>query len=170
MMKLKLQQFAGSYTVTVNKDVNANWSAASASPASSLAAEDKVVLTLTPAAGYELDEIVCTGGGIDTFYWDEVNSKFYFYMGSGNVTLFVRSKATSKYKVVENTITSVNGNVTKLTRDMTIEYGVNGAIIGVSSDGTSLSSLSADIISALLKTGAIAKIEPKTKKVIEPES
>ncbi len=168
-MKLDLQKFAGSLTVTVTKDVNANWTAASASPASSLAEEDKVTLTLTPASGKELDEIVVTGGGV-AVYWDATNSYYYFYMGASNVTLFVKAKAVGTYYVVENTIVSVNGTVTHLTRDMTIEYGVNGAIIGVSSDGTSLASLSADIIDSLLKSGAIAKIPPRQKKIPEPQS
>ena len=166
-MKMDLQKFAGSLTVTVVKDANANWTAASASPASSLAEGDKVTLTVTPATGYELDELIVTAGGVE-IGWDEENENYYFYMGASNVTIFFRSKATTTYKVVENTIVSVNGSNTNLTRDMTIEYGVNGAIVDVKSDGTSLSALSADIVSALLTSGAIAPIEPRQKKVEVP--
>ena len=167
-MELNLQQYAGTMTVTVIKDANANWTTASASPASSLAKDDKVELTVTPASGYELDEIEVIAGGV-TIYYDE-DDGYYFYMGESNVTLFFKAKAAKTYKVVENTVVSVNGTVTKLTRDMTIKYGVNGAIIDVESEGTSLSSLSADIIDALLKSGAIAPIEAKQKKIPELEA
>ena len=53
MKKLNLQQFAGTLTVTIIKDDNSHWTAASASPASSLAKDDSVALTVTPASGYE---------------------------------------------------------------------------------------------------------------------
>lgn len=162
-MILDLQKLAGSLTVTVNKDDNSHWTTASATPSSSLAEGDSVALTLTPASGYELDEIIVTAGGV-TITYDE-DDGYGFEMGESNVTLFVKAKPAGTYYVVENTLVSVNGTVTKLTRDMTIEYGVNGAVVGVSSDGTSLTSLSADIIDSLLKSGAIAKIPPRQKKV-----
>ena len=164
MHKLNLQQFAGTLTVTIIKDVNAHWTAASASPASSLAEGDSVALTVTPASGYELDEIEVIAGGVTITYTED--DGYGFEMGESNVTLYFKSKATSTYRVVENTIVCINGGaVTELKRDMILEYGVNGAIIGVGGDPTSLSSLSADIISALLKSGAIAAIPPKQKKV-----
>lgn len=167
-MKLNLQQFAGSLTVTVMKDDNSHWTTASASPASSLAQGDTVTLTVTPASGYELDEIEVIAGGNIGIYDDDGTYKFD--MGSSNVTLFFKAKSKSSYKVVENTMISVNGVITEITRDMTIQYGVNGAIVGVKSDGTPLGSLSADIIDALLKTGAIAPIEPAQKLVPAPET
>lgn len=147
---MDLQRFAGSLTVTVLKD--ANISAASASPASSLAKGDTVELTITPATGYELDEIDVISGGV-TIDMEELE----FDMGESNVTLFVKSKANNLYKVVENTFVCVNGTVTNLVRNMKIVTGKNGAIVGVESDGTALT-LSADIIGNLVNSGAIIKM------------
>lgn len=147
---MDLQRFAGSLTVTVLKD--ANISAASASPASSLAKGDTVELTITPATGYELDEIEVISGGV-TIDMEELE----FDMGESNVTLFVKSKANNLYKVVENTFVCVNGTVTNLVRNMKIVTGKNGAIVGVESDGTALT-LSADIIGNLVNSGAIIKM------------
>lgn len=147
---MNLQWFAGSLTVTVLKD--ANITTATASPASSLAKDDTVELTITPASGYELDEIEVISGGV-TIDMEELE----FDMGDSNVTLFVKSKADNMYKVVENTFVCVNGTVTNLVRNMTIVTGKNGAIVGVESDGTALT-LSADIIGNLVESGAIIKM------------
>ena len=154
-MKLNLQQFAGTLTVTVMKDANANWTTASASPASSLAKDDVVTLTATPASGYEVDEIEVIAGGV-SIYDDDGALKFK--MGESNVTLYFKAKKNNLYRIVENTFVSVNGTVTQLTRNMMIKYGVNGAVIGVDSDGSEIS-LSADIVNALIKSGALVKIE-----------
>lgn len=147
---MNLQWFAGSLTVTVLKD--ANITTASASPASSLAKGDTVELTITPASGYELDEIEVISGGV-TIDMEELE----FDMDESNVTLYVKSKANNLYKVVENTFVCVNGTVTNLVRNMTIVTGKNGAIVGVESDGTALT-LSADIIGNLVESGAIIKM------------
>ena len=147
---MNLQWFAGSLTVTVLKD--ANITTATASPASSLAKGDTVELTITPASGYELDEIEVISGGV-TIDMEDLE----FDMGESNVTLFVKSKANNLYKVVENTFVSVNGTVTNLVRNMTIVTGKNGAVVDVESDGTALT-LSADIIANLLESGVIIKM------------
>lgn len=154
-MKLNLQQFAGSLTVTVIKDVNANWTAASVSPASSLAKDDTVTITATPASGYEIDEIEVIAGGV-SIYDDDGTLKFD--MGESNVTLFFKAKKNNLYKIVENTFVSVNGTVTQLTRNMMIRYSPAGAVIGVDGDGSEVS-LSVDIVNALIKSGALVKIE-----------
>ena len=154
MEKLNLQQFAGSLTVTIMKDDNSHWTAASASPASSLAKDDTVTLTVTPASGYELDEIEVLAGGVTI---EEDDGTYSFDMGESNVTLFFKSKANNIYKIVENCYVSVNGSVTKLTRNMTLEYGKNGAIVGASCSGTAVT-LSADIVAALVESGAIIKV------------
>ena len=66
MKELNLQQFAGSLTVTVLKDGNVT--AATATPASSLAKDDDVALAMTFASGYELNEIECISGGVTPVY------------------------------------------------------------------------------------------------------
>lgn len=154
-MKLNLQQFAGSLTVTVLKDDNAKWTAASASPASSLAKDDTVTLTVTPASGYELDEIECIAGGVTPEY--DADDGWTFKMGESNVTLFFKAKGNNIYRIVENTFVSLNGTVTQLQRNMQIVRGVNGAIIDVKGEGTAIT-LSADLIDALVKSGAIVKV------------
>lgn len=165
-MKMNLQRFAGSLTVTVIKDANANWSAASVSPASSLAKDDTVTITATPATGYEIDEIEVIAGGV-SIYDDDGTLKFD--MGESNVTLFFKAKASNLYQIVENTYVSVNGTVTKLTRNMMLKYGVNGAVIGVEGGGSAVT-LSADIVNALVKSGALVKIEGTKYPPAEAES
>ena len=155
MQKLNLQQFAGTLTVTIIKDVNAHWTAASASPASSLAKDDTVALTVTPASGYEVDEIEVIAGGVTIDY--DPDDGYSFTMGESNVTLFFKSKADNVYKVVENVTVNVNGTKTDLTRNMSLEYGPNGAVIGVSASGTAIT-LSSEIVSELVKAGTIVKI------------
>lgn len=150
MKKLNLQMFAGSLTVTVYKD--SGITTATASPASSLAKGDTVELTITPASGYELDDVEVVSGGV-TVDMDELE----FTMDEADVVLNVKSKADNKYMIVENTFCCVNGSVTRLQRNMTLEYGSNGAIVGVSSNGTAIT-LSADIVNALIASGAIKKI------------
>lgn len=155
MWKLNLQQFAGALTVTVMKDADDNWTAASASPASSLAEGDTVTLTATPATGYEIDDIQVLAGGVEIY---DDDGALKFDMGEGNVTLFFKAKKTNIYKVVEETYVWVNGTKTLLKRNMQIIKGVNGAIVDVECKGSELS-LNADVIDSLLKSGAIAKIE-----------
>lgn len=154
MKEMDLQRFAGSLTVTIMKDDNAKWTAASASPASSLAEGDTVTLTVTPASGYELDEIQVLAGGVTPEY--DAEDGWTFEMGESNVTLFFKAKSVKQYRIVENTFISVNGTVTKLERNMMIKYSNAGAVIGVDGDGTVIN-LSADILDALEKSGAIVK-------------
>ena len=153
-LKFNLQYFAGSLTVTVIKDNNSYWSAASASPASSLAKDDTVALTATPATGYEVDEIEVIAGGVTI----ESGESVTFKMGEANVVLFAKSKGSAVYKVVENCYTAVNGTVTKLTRNMILVKGANGAIVDVTCTGTSLASVSADIVAQLVKAGVLIKM------------
>ena len=152
-MKLNLQMFAGGHSVTVYKD--AHMTTASASPYSDVAKDATVALTITPASGYELAAIEVVAGGVTI---TETSGSYSFTMGEADVVLNVTSKKSTMYKVVENTITSVNGTVTKLTRNMMLKEGPNGAIIGVDCTPTDLGSLSADIIAALVASGAIIKV------------
>lgn len=147
---LDLQHFAGSLTVTVYKD--GNITTASASPASSLAKDDEVELTITPASNKELDQILVLAGGVTV---DPETKKFT--MGESNVVLVVTGKANNIYKIVENTEVIINDSKTTLQRNMMLEVGPNGAIIGVTCDGTALT-LDSEIIAQLKKTGAIVKM------------
>ena len=153
MKKLDLQRFTGSLTVTVLKD--AHMTTASASPASSLAKDDTVALTITPASGYELDEIEVIAGGVTPEY-DE-DDGWTFTMGEANVTLYVKSKANNVYKIVENTLVNINGTKTELKRNMMIQYGPNGAIVGVDCEGSAVT-VNADVIAQLVKAGVLIKI------------
>ena len=151
-MKLDLQMFTG-HTVTVYKD--AHMTTASASPNSSVDKDTTVALTITPASGYELDEIEVVSGGVTI---TESSGSYSFKMGEADVVLNVTSKKSTMYKVVENAYTSVNGTVTKLTRNMMLKEGPNGAIVDVTCTPTDLASLSADIIAALVASGAIIRV------------
>lgn len=157
-MKLNLQQFAGSLTVTVIKDANANWSAASASPASSLAEGDASTLTATPATGYEIDDIeVIAGGG--KVYKD--GSAIKLVMGDANATLYFKAKKNNLYKVVEETPVWINGTSTLLKRNMKVIAGKNGAVVDVKCTPTEVT-ISADVVKELVKSGALVKIEGTT--------
>lgn len=162
-MLLNLQLFAGSLTVTVNKD--ANMTTASASPSSSLAKDDKVTLTLTPASGYEVAEIEVIAGGISHIYQGDT---VWFEMGEADVILYVKSQANNKYKIVENCYVAVNGSVTQLRKNMKFVYGKNGAVIDVDSTPTAIT-LSADLIANLLESGVIVKDSPAWSGEEEPE-
>lgn len=146
-----LQLFAGGHSVTVVKDDGV--SAASASSTTDVQKNAEVTLTVTFASGYELDKYDVITGGVTV---DPATKKFT--MGEADVVIAVRSKGTGAYKVVENTVVNVNGTVTKLQRGLIIKYGVNGAIIGVDGDASDLSSLSADMLAALVDSGAVVKL------------
>lgn len=167
MMKLKLQQFAGTLTVTLNKDLAANWTAASASPASSLDEGDKVTLTLTPAEGKELDEVRVMAGGVTIYYNDD--DGYHFYMGESSVTLLALAKAANCYRIVEDTNVWINGTATELKRNMKLIRHNNGAIVDVEGDGEALTIDSA-VLNELIKAGAVVKIGGKQKQIAPPEA
>lgn len=149
-MKLDLQMFSGGHSVTVLKDDGI--SAASASSTTDVQKDAEVTLTVTPASGYEIAEYEVVTGGVT------VNPETKkFVMGEANVTIVVKSRGTNDYRIVENTFVSVNGTVTRLQRNMMLKRGVNGAVIGVEGGKTTVS-LNADIVKALLDSGAIVKI------------
>jgi len=152
MNKLNLQQFAGSLTVTCYKD--ANMTTFSASPSSSLAKDDTVTLTVTPASGYELDEIEVISGGVTPEFEDNA---WTFTMGSADVVLNAKSKGNNIYKIVENTYVWVNGSKTELTRNMTLQRSANGAIVGVDCSGSAVT-VNADVVKELVKAGVLIKM------------
>jgi hypothetical protein len=152
-MKMDLQRFAGSLTVTVYKD--AHMTTASASPSSSLAKDDTVALTITPASGYELDEIEVIEGGVTPEY-DE-DDGWGFTMGEADVVLYVKSKKDNLYKIVENTLVWVNGSKTELKRNMKLVLGKNGAVVDVESSGSAVT-VNADVVKSLVDQGVLIKM------------
>ena len=151
-MKLNLQRFAGSLTLTVLND--GHFSATSASPSSSLAENDKSTLTITASSGYELDEIEVIAGGATI---ENDNGTWKVKMGASNATIFVKGKKNNMYKIVENCTVNVNGTQTNLVRNMTLQSGRNGAIVGVDVTGTEVT-LSTEMVSGLVKAGVLIKI------------
>ena len=146
------QLFAGGHSVTVVAD--GGFSAASASSTTDVQKNADVTLTLTPSDGKEIASVEVLSGGVTL----TVTSGTYgFKMGEADVVIVAKSKADNVYQVVENTYVCVNGTVTRLQRNMQLVKGKNGAIVGVDCTGTALN-VSADIIAALVKSGAIIKI------------
>ena len=94
-------------------------------------------------------------GGVTPTY--DADDGWGFVMGEADVVLYVKSKSSKLYKVVENTPYMVNGVKGELKRNMIIEIGKNGAIVGVKCEGSVLN-ISADIIASLLESGAIIKL------------
>lgn len=152
MKKLNLQRFAGSLTVTCQN--TGNFTAFSASPASSLAKNDTVTLTVTPASGYELDTIDVVSGGVTIEYGDD---SITFKMGESNVVLTAKAKKNNLYKVVENTYVWVNGSKTELIRNMKLIRGANGAIVDVETSGSEVS-ICADVVASLVEQGILVKM------------
>ena len=131
LKKLNLQQFAGSLTVTVNKDGHT---------------------TTATASPYELDEIETIAGGVTV----DPETKT-FKMDESNVILYVKSKKNNMYLVTENTYVNVNGTATELKRNIKLAESATGAIVGVESDGTAVT-VSADVVASLVKQGVLVKI------------
>ena len=109
--------------------------------------------TITMASGKEFAECEIIAGGAT---YNPGTKKLK--MGASNAVVFFKSKGSKTYKIVENCYCNVNGTATKLTRNMILQKGPNGAIIDVTCTGTDLSSLSADILANLVKNGAAVKI------------
>lgn len=140
------------YSVTCYND--GNFSAFSASPNSSVATGATVTLTVTPSSGKELDEIEVVSGGVEIEYGTD---SITFKMKSANVVLNAKGKKNNLYKIVENCDVWVNGTKTTLRRNMTLEKGKNGAIVGVTTSGTAVT-LSSEIVANLVKAGTLVKI------------
>ena len=149
--KWDLQWFddPATYTVTVHKD--AHMTTATASAASG-ATGTEITLTLTPASGYEIDEVEVIAGGVTV----NMETK-KFTIGEANVILYVKSKANNKYKVTENAYVNINGSATNLIRNLTLVKSANGQVVDVECDGTSVT-LSAEVVAALVASGVLVKI------------
>ena len=146
------QLFAGGHSVTIVAD--GGFSAASASSSSDVQQNADVTLTLTPAENKEIDSVEVLSGGVTL----TVTSGTYgFKMGTADVVIVAKSKADNIYKVVENTYVCVNGTVANLQRNMQLVKGTNGAIVDVDCTGSAVT-VSADVIAALVKSGALIKL------------
>ena len=113
-----------------------------------------VTLTVTPSTGKELDEIEVVSGGVTIEYGED---SITFKMKSANVVLNAKGKKNNLYKIVENCDVWVNGTKTTLRRNMQLEKGPNGAIVGVTTSGTAVT-LSSEIVADLVKAGTLIKI------------
>lgn len=149
-MKLDLQYFSGGHSVTLYKDGGVTTFTASSS--SDVQKDAEVTLTVVLASGYHVKEYNVLAGGVT------VNPETKkFTMGEANVVIALTTTADSLYKVIENTEVNINGTKTELIRNMVIEYGPNGAITGVKSDGTTIS-LDGEIIKQLVAAGIIVQM------------
>ena len=152
-MKMKLNLFSGSYTLTVYND--GNFSATSASPSSSLAKDDKSTLTITASSGYELDEIEVIAGGA-TIEDDSGTKKVK--MGDASAVIFIKGKKANNYMVMEETMIDINGTRTVLHANTTVQLTKNGVPKGITvKDGGTVISAS-DAVNQLIAEGVLVKI------------
>lgn len=152
-MKMILDLFAGGHSVTCYKDANST--TFSASSTSDVQKDAEVTLTVTPASGYEVDEIEVVSGGVTV----ELDDGTYgFTMGEENVVLLMKTKANNKYMVTEETSSCVNDTKVTLHANTVIELTPNGAIKGVSAANGG-ASLTVDAgIQQLIDAGVVVKI------------
>ena len=163
MRKLNLQLFTGS-TVTVYKD--AHMTEASASPNSSVAKDATVTLTLTPASGYEVKDIIVIAGGV-TVHQD--NTTISFACGETDVVLYVTSQKNNEYKVIESCNVYVNGAKTQLVKNVKPVFSANGALADVECTPTAVT-LDAAIVADLVAEGILVKDNPAWKGTPTPSA
>ena len=151
-MKMRLDLFAGGHSVTCYKD--SHMTTFSASSTSDVQAEATVTLTVTPADGYELDEIEVITGGVTPAYDDG----WAFEMGSENVVLYAKTKANNKYMITEETMACLNDTVTVLHQNTVVTMTPNGVPkeISAASGGTSVTTNAA--INQLIEQGVLVKL------------
>lgn len=150
-MELNLQYFDSTYSVTCLND--GHFSAFSASPNSSVAKGTTVTLTVTPASGYELDEIEVAAGGVSLIPGESIT----FKMGEANVTLFAKAKANNVYAVVEDIDVTINGTKTHLGKNVKLQQTANGGVYGATVSGTAIT-FDAAVVKELVASGVIVKI------------
>ena len=148
MMKMILNLFTG-ISVTCYKD--GHMSAFSASPNSSVAKDAEVTLTVTPASGYEADEIEVLQGGVTI-----ANNKFA--AGETDVVLYCKSKKSTLYMVTEECSTCVNDTKVTLHKNTVVELTPNGVPKGVTVEegGADLTVTAA--MQELINQGILVKI------------
>ena len=148
-----LQLFAGGHDVSVVAD--GGFSAASASSSSDVQKDATVTLTLTPSSTYEIASVEVLSGGVTLDY--DKDDGYSFTMGTADVVIVAKSKKNNIYKIVENCDVWINGSKTHLQRNLTLEKGPNGAIIGVTGNGTAVT-INAETVAELVKPGTLVKV------------
>ena len=149
-MKMILNLF-DTYSVTCYKD--AHMTTFSASPNSSVAKNADVTLTVTPADGYELDEIEVIAGGVTLTH----STNWTFKMGEANVVLYAKTKANNKYLVTEECMAQLNsGTPTVLHANNTVTLTPNGAPKDIDKTGASVTVDAA--VQNLIDTGVLVKL------------
>ena len=151
-MKMILDLFTG-YSVTCYKDAHAT--AFSASPNSSVATETEVELTVTPASGYEVDEIEVIEGGVTIV---EEDGDYSFVMGSANVVLNLKTKANNKYMVTEDCFYAVNDTRVHLNKNSVVELTKNGVPKAVTALSGGASITVNDAVQSLIDQGILVKL------------
>lgn len=153
-MKMILDLFAGGHSVTCYKDANAT--AFSASPYSDVAKDASVALTVTPASGYEVDEIEVIAGGVTIDY--DADDGYSFDMGEADVILNLRTKKDNLYMVTEECMASVNETKVVLHQNTTVVLTPNGAPkeITVKNGGAQITNSAA--VQQLIDQGVLVKI------------
>jgi len=148
MMKMILNLFTG-ISVTCYKD--GHMSAFSASPNSSVAKDAEVTLTVTPASGYEVDEIEVLQGGVTI-----ANNKFA--AGETDVVLYCKSKKSTLYMVTEECSTCVNDTKVTLHKNTVVELTPNGVPKGVTVEDGGADLTVTAAMQELINQGILVKI------------
>ena len=151
MRKLDLQLFTGS-SVTCLK--SAGMTTFSASPNSSVAKDADVALTVTPASGYELDEIEVCAGGV-TLDFDE-DDGWSFTMGESDVTLYAKAKKSNLYRVTEECTVWVNDAKTVLHKNVEVVLTKQGGIAAVNATPAEITVN--DVVQGLIDSGVLVKV------------
>lgn len=145
---LNLHLFTG-HSVTVYKD--GGFTAAAASPYSSVDKDENVTLSWTLDTGKELDEIEQISGSVTI----NMTTK-KFVMPDTDVVLNFKSKANNKYKVTEECMCCVNDSKVVLHQNTVLKLTPNGVPYDVESDGTAITLTPA--IQNLIDTGVLVKM------------
>lgn len=149
-MKLNLQYFAGGHSVTLYKDAGVTTFTASSD--SDVQKNAEVTLTVVFASGYELDEYEVIAGGVTV----NAGTK-KFTMGEADVVIYLKSKASNVYAVVEDTVVNINGNKTHLTKNVQLLKSANGGVYGATVNGTAIT-IDAATVAQLVSAGILVKL------------
>ena len=147
-MKMRLDLFTG-ISVTCYKD--GHMTTFSASPNSSVAKDAEVTLTVTPASGYEVDEIEVLQGGVTI-----ANNKFA--AGETDVVLYCKSKKSTLYMVTEECSTCVNDTKVVLHKNTVVELTPNGVPKGVTVENGGADLTVTAAMQELIAQGILVKI------------
>ena len=150
MKKMRLDLFTG-HSVTCYKD--GNMTAFSASPNSSVDKDTEVTLTITPASGYEVDELEVIAGGVTV----NMTTK-KFAMGEADVVLYCKSKKNNVYMVTEECMCSVNDTKVALHKNAKVVLTPNGVPKAVEAESGGAEITDSAAVQELIKQGILVKI------------